>query len=356
MLTREQFRKRVVRNSLFAPRSLGEAMKRLGFVQADPIRCPARAQDLILRHRVRNYRAGDLEQAYPKLGLEECYLYAYGFLSRDLWRVIHPNGNETLSDDERAALEVVEQHGPLHPKELEAHVGGERVRNYWGGFSRSAKMALEALQDCGALRVARREKGIRVYEAAMAFEQNATSEERFKEIVLAALRAMGATTRSFLLKELSHFRYLIEPPAERRRCVQVLIDAGRIRTDFVDGVEYISVADATVGRRSLNDVRILAPFDPIVRDRDRFEHLWRWTYRFEAYTPKAKRQLGYYAMPVLWRDQVVGWANTSVVENRLEVELGYVKGRPKGKEYRAAVKTEVERMARFLKLEDYRLI
>ena len=59
-------------------------------------------------------------------------------------------------------------------------------------------------------------------------------------------------------------------------------------------------------------VRLLAPFDPIAWDRRRFELLWGWTYRFEAYTPAAKRKLGYYALPLLWRDRVVGWGNASV--------------------------------------------
>ena len=56
-------------------------------------------------------------------------------------------------------------------------------------------------------------------------------------------------------------------------------------------------------------MRLLAPFDPVVWDRRRFELLWGWTYRFEAYTPAPKRTLGYYALPLLWRDAVVGWAN-----------------------------------------------
>src|SRR5439155_832666 len=53
-------------------------------------------------------------------------------------------------------------------------------------------------------------------------------------------------------------------------------------------------------------VRLLAPFDPVVHDRARFELLWGWTYRFEAYTPAAKRKLGYYALPLLWRDRADG--------------------------------------------------
>lgn len=53
-------------------------------------------------------------------------------------------------------------------------------------------------------------------------------------------------------------------------------------------------------------VNFLAPFDPLVWDRRRFEHLWGWSYRFEAYTPPAKRVRGYYAMPLLWGERVIG--------------------------------------------------
>ncbi len=58
-------RRYAITRSLFAPRQLARALDGFGFVQADPIRAPARAQDLTLRHRVTGYRAGDLERRYP---------------------------------------------------------------------------------------------------------------------------------------------------------------------------------------------------------------------------------------------------------------------------------------------------
>jgi len=60
-----------VARSLFTPATLPQAIRKLGFVKADPIRVPARAQDLALRHRVKDYRAGDLEQRYAALAIEE---------------------------------------------------------------------------------------------------------------------------------------------------------------------------------------------------------------------------------------------------------------------------------------------
>lgn len=325
-------------------------MKRLGFVQADPIRSPARAQDLILRHRVKDYKAGDLEQSYPRLGLEECFLYAYGFLSKDLWQIVYPKSDEVISNAEQETLRLIAQYGPMHPRELEGHVGGERVRNYWGGFSRTAKMTMESLHNRGALRIAQRDKGIRLYEVAESVEQTLAKEERFQKIIVATLTAMGAMTRKFLLSELSHFKYLVESAGARRKVLQELIDAGRVRVDIVDSVEYISLDGQNGARRKSDSVRILAPFDPIVRDRTRFEHLWNWTYRFEAYTPKAKRKLGYYAMPVLWREWIVGWANAIVENGRLKVEFGYVNERPHDQEYPEKAELEVVRMAKFLGL------
>ena len=351
-LTLEQFRKSVVRDSLFPPCRLGDAINRMGFVQADPIRSPARAQDLILRHRVKNYCAGDLEKQYPKLGLEECFLFAYGFLPRDLWQIIHPNTNKELTRAEREILELINQIGPLHPRALESHIGTKRVKNYWGGYSRSAKMALEHMHDRGALRIAHRENGIRIYEATELCEPTLSKKERFQEIIVATLKSMGAVTRRFLLSELRHFNYLAKTPAERGKFLDELIRAGRVRVDVVDNVEYVSLEQPNARRRDADELRILAPFDPIVRDRTRFEHLWNWTYRFEAYTPKAKRKLGYYAMPVLWREDVIGWANASVDEGNLNIEFGYSSQRPRDSMFKQKAEFEVARMATFLGLEE----
>ena len=96
-------------------------------------------------------------------------------------------------------------------------------------------------------------------------------------------------------------------------------------------------------------VRLLAPFDPVVWDRRRFEMLWGWAYRFEAYTPKAKRRLGYYALPLLWRASVVGWANLSFENRQLSATLGYVSGKPPAaRAFRAALDEELARVERFL--------
>jgi uncharacterized protein YcaQ len=82
----------------------------------------------------------------------------------------------------------------------------------------------------------------------------------------------------------------------------------RLSQAQVDGVTwYWPEGERLSATPASDEVRLLAPFDPVVWDRRRFELLWGWAYRFEAYTPEPKRKLGYYALPLLWRDQVVGW-------------------------------------------------
>ncbi len=95
----------------------------------------------------------------------------------------------------------------------------------------------------------------------------------------------------------------------------------------VEGVDWYWPEDEQPGasRETIDDqVRLLAPFDPIVWDRRRFELLWAWPYRFEAYNPAPKRRFGYYALPLLWREHVIGWANVSLKDGALAGEFGYV--------------------------------
>ena len=86
----DDLRRYAIARSLFRPTTLPKAIERLGFVQADPIRAPARAQDLTLRHRVVDYRAGDLERRYPRLAIEEDFFVNYGFLPREVHALMHP--------------------------------------------------------------------------------------------------------------------------------------------------------------------------------------------------------------------------------------------------------------------------
>jgi uncharacterized protein YcaQ len=319
----DRLRVEAVSHSLFRPTTMKAAIDRLGFVQADPIRAPARAHDLILRHRVKGYRAGDLENRYPSLDIEEDYLYAYGFLPRSIWQLLHPRAKSGLSALEKRVYAAVRELGGTHPRHLEARFGRERVINAWGGYSKATTSALEVLHYRGLLRIARRENGIRVYEVAPPVAEKLSTRERLKRLILVVANILSPVQERTLQSNILRYRRLGDP----RGALRDLLHSGELEKEIVDGVSYIRTP---VAKRidPPQGVRLLAPFDPLVWDRRRFEHLWGWAYRFEAYTPVAKRVRGYYALPLLWRDQIIGWANASLVDGKLNVETGFVDGKP----------------------------
>ena len=115
---------------------------------------------------------------------------------------------------------------------------------------------------------------------------------------------------------------------------------------------YWPAGESATSATSDRVVRFLAPFDPVVWDRRRFELLWGWGYRFEAYTPAPKRKFGYYALPLLWRDRVVGWGNLSVVDGALRAQVGYIDGGPPREPgFSRELRAELDGMREFLRLE-----
>ncbi|WP_146515116.1 DNA glycosylase AlkZ-like family protein [Rubripirellula amarantea] len=330
---------------------MSDALKAMQFVQADPIRSPARAQDLVLRQRVRGYQAGDLERTFPKLRAEEGYLFAYGFMTPGIWQILHPRPHAKLNKLERDLLKSVADVGEVHPRGLDQRFGRRSVKNYWGGQSQETKRILEKLHHHGYLRVSRRENGIRVYQVSKESPaETIDSTERYRRLVMTTARVFGPTTKRFLVAELRTHDHLVPVRSARLAVVDSLVQSGELSEVEVAGASYLYRERDWLPNDVPNRVRILAPFDPLVRDRDRFSKLWDWTYRFEAYVPAAKRERGYYAMPVLWRDVVLGWANASLANDRLSVEFGYVGKKPRAKEFRLLAEAEVEALATFLGL------
>lgn len=343
--------------TMFAPTTLADAVARLGFVQADPIRAPARAQDLILRHRVSGYRAGDLERGFARLGLEEDFLYAYGFMPGGTRQLLHPRldpggaaGTHVPAGLAAEVLAFVRAHGPTHPRDLEARFGRDRAVNGWGGFSKATTRALESLHHYGLLRVARRRDGIRIYDAAPAQAAAAEAAERARQLVMLVARILAPVSAVSLRGALALMARRNPDLGPLAPVIAAALKAGELERADVDGESYLwpALDGGWRHRPAPRDVRLLTPFDPVVWDRRRFEHLWGWAYRFEAYTPPARRAFGYYAMPLLWGDEVIGWANVSLAAGRMHAALGYARHPPQSLVFRRALDAELARMERFL--------
>ncbi|MBL0937672.1 MAG: YcaQ family DNA glycosylase [Gemmatimonadaceae bacterium] len=360
-LTLDSLRRYAVARSLFAAPTLTKALTRFGFVQADPIRAPARAQDLTLRHRVTGYRAGDLEARYSKLALEEDFFINYGFLPRELAGLMHPRTPKATWPKSRwtqahAVLEFVRERGVVHPREVDEAFAHGRSMNWFGGTSRASTQLLDGMHYRGLVRTASRAGGIRQYAVRDSHHPVTDVDaalDRLADIVVNLYAPLPANSLSMVVRRI---RYGAPQWTGHMNALLARTKA-RLSSATLDGQRWFwPEGEDPLHRRHVatdddDTLRLLAPFDPIVWDRRRFELLWGWPYRFEAYTPAPKRLRGYYALPMLWRGQMIGWANATVTEGRLHVEPGFVTGKPpRGAAFKSAWNDEIERLAVFLKL------
>jgi uncharacterized protein YcaQ len=354
--TFSDLRRYAIARSLFKPTTLSRAIAKLGFVQADPIRAPARAQDLTLRHRVTNYRAGDLERRYATLPVEEDFFVNYGFVPRELHALMHPRKARqvwTKARQRQAAdvLAFVRERGVVHPREVDAHFGHGKTTNWFGGSSNASTQLLDGMHYRGLLRIARREGGIRLYaarDASASPPEEAETLDRLVDIIVNKYAPLPASSLANLIVMLKH---AVPHWIEGRKSALARAKA-RLPNAIIDGHTWFwPQGENPRSRRHevSGEVRLLAPFDPVVWDRRRFEIFWGWAYRFEAYTPAPKRVRGYYALPLLWGEEIIGWGNLSMTGGRLESSLGYVSGRaPKHPAFRRELDAELARMEKFL--------
>ncbi len=363
-LTLDHLRRYAVARSLFKPTTLKKAIAKLGFVQADPIRAPARAQDLTLRHRVVGYRAGDLERRYPKLAIEEDFFVNYGFLSREHHGLMHPRVPKTAwtparAQKAQAVLEFIRERGAAHPRIVDAHFAHGKITNWFGGSSNATTHLLDDMHYRGLIRVARREGGTRVYavrepaESSAKLPDAALNDARFDTLVDVVMHKYAPLPAASLGQLLSLLRGGVPQWISGRTAALVRAKA-RFAHARLHGVDWFWPAtESPASRRWQPDeaVRLVTPFDPVVWDRRRFTIFWDWAYRFEAYTPPSKRKLGYYALPLLRHDRVIGWGNLTVVDGRLTSSFGYVSGKaPRDATFRDGLEAELARISLFLKL------
>lgn len=353
-LTIAELRRQAVLRSLFPPTDLRSAIEQLGFVQADPMAAPARAQDLILRHRVQAYHVGDLERQYPDLDLIEDALHLYGYMPARTLRLFHPRTGTWRVEQEHPALagqvlEFVRTNGPVDFRAVAAHFDSPRTLGNWGSDAKATTKLLEMLHYRGLLRVVRRQGNTRWYGAVPPVVADGDPRERLRQLVLLLARLHAPVTLPNLKQVVRWLRWGAPSLPGRQTAVEDLIRSGELVRAQVDGVSYVWPAEERVEGEPPPVVRLLAPFDPVVWDRDRFEHLWGWPYRLEAYTPADRRRFGRYALPLLWTDRVIGWANLGYQKGQLEAQFGFVDGRPDDPAFERELEAELNRIIAFLR-------
>jgi hypothetical protein len=252
-------------------------------------------------------------------------------------------------------LAFVRERGDTHSKQVQGNFDHGRMKR-WGGNLNVSGHLLQGLHYRGRLRVARREAGTRVYQAVEHPPQDDSPTARLAragqllDMVVQLYAPLPAPSLGYLCRLL---RDGVPHLAAETRQLQEQAKS-RYAHGQVEAVLWFwpQGENPTAARHTVDErLRFLAPFDPVVWDRRRFHLFWGWEYKFEAYVPPHKRRMGHYAMPMLWGEQVVGWANLKVVDGRLQHELGFAGGQqPRERAFKVALDDALQRMREFLEL------
>jgi uncharacterized protein YcaQ len=255
----------------------------LGFLQLDPISVVAQPQHLVLWSRLGTFDRAELDRLLweeRKLFEWNAFIWPIEDLPLIRARMREPWGHykwQRWAKDflveqtklRRYVLRELERRGPLPSRELEHPEARASERTVWWGTRAQLTWMLELLHRRGQIAVAGRSGGHRLWDIA----------DRW-----------WPETETVPLKEA---RVLLDE--KRFRSLGVRLERGRL-------VPYPDAPDGPVGNR----VTFLSPFDRLIHDRDRAEALWGFRYRLEMYVPKAKREYGYYVLPILRGDRLVG--------------------------------------------------
>jgi len=257
-----------------------------------------------------------------------------------------------------SVLEALRQRGPLTPAEIEPPAGvARRLTSDWGGSVPRA--ALEALFGRGlAASSARLPNHARVYDLP---EQLIPSKHRNRtiapgaarrELLTIAARALGVATAADLA---DYFRLR---RTDAKPAIQELVEAGTLSPVAVEGWKesaYLAPEAQTGGMRQ--GALLISPFDPLVWFRPRTLRLFGFHYRIGIYTPAAKREYGYYDIPVLLDDQLVARLDLRAnVRGKLEVQGAWAEPGRDPEQIALPIARELHRAAAWLDQEGIRVL
>jgi uncharacterized protein YcaQ len=320
-----------------SPESVLVVVDRLGSLQFDPLEVAGRNHDLVLQARIAGYRREVTDELlYGRRLLFEAYNKSLNLLpTRELpyYRITWQSSADGW------AGRLIREHAELAEKLLAAvtaegpKCSGDFERgasiDWWWGPTTATRAVLDALNVSGRLGLARRDGNRRYYDLterlfpADLLETRISEREQRRHKLLSRYRAHGLLGTSG-----SGELWLgIGPAALRAELRAELVDRGELVPAAVEGLKgqrlvvadelpLLAQAEREIGAEAAGAVArpgdgapgcsFLAPLDPILWDREALEPLYGFEYRWEVYTPAAKRRWGYYVLPILFGDRLVG--------------------------------------------------
>lgn len=353
---------------------LRRTVERLHLHQIDSVNVLSRAHYLPAFSRLGSYDRADLDTLSwgPKRQrkLFEYWAHEASLLPFDIhpllrWRMASADRGETgwgrmrLYATERRAeamalLERIRQEGPLAASDFEAHKG----QSGWWEWS-DTKRALEWLFWAGHITTATRRRSFervydlteRVFPGAVLAVPTPSEADAHRTLIERAARAHGIATD----KELRD--YFRQSPEQARPAIAALAEDGVLVPVAIEGKRHAWLHREARRPRRIEARALLAPFDPLIWERDRTERLFGFHYRIEIYVPAERRRHGYYVLPFLLGDRLAARVDLKAdrTASRLIVQSLHLEAEAPS-HTREALKAELDEMARWLGLEGVHVV
>lgn len=352
-ITIDQARRLALQRQLLAENGLSmgkegatQVIEKLGYVQIDTINVVNRAHHHTLWTRLPDYRPEFLDELLATdRRVFEYWGHAASYLPMSDYRFYRPAMLKSTDphskwEQERLrnfghlmqpVLERIRAEGPLGVKDFETPKNG--VKNQWGG-RKPEKVALEMLLWRGELMVTRRDKFHRIYdltERVLPAEIDTTlptGEELARFHVRRALQAFGIATEKEICNHLQ-----LAGKDEIKTAISELVNAGELLDVMIDGQSQVNWTKPDyLGNldKPLDSLKIhfLSPFDNLIIQRSRAKRLFDFDYTLECYVPAAKRKWGYFVLPILWGDRLIGRLDPKADRKKKELIINALQFEP----------------------------
>ena len=352
------------RLSLPRPRTIEEVVHALFAVQIDPTSSVARTEHLTFWSRLgRRYRPSQLEKllwrdktlfeyrAYivptADFGLhrEAMRMFARGDGARARYVDRWLDANKPFR---RYVLTRLRREGGLRTSDIENRVAEGWRTGGWNDQGNDTAMMLEALWRRGEVMIVGRDGQQRIWDLA---ERRLPVDEPRRRPRAVAREVLDRQLRAAGIEQISRFGYLIgmRPIGWERALAELVRDeiAVPVRIDGLRG-EWYAHADVLAARFRPRTA-LLSPFDKLIHDRVRTDRLWGFRYKLEIYVPPAKRQYGYYVLPILFEDTLVGRFDPTFDRNEKVLRIRAVWAEPHASaDAGPSIAGEIEELAAWL--------
>lgn len=308
------------------------ALEHLGYIQIDTLSIVERAHHHTLWTRIPDFKADNLEELVEDRKVFEYWFHAASYLPMQDFRYVLPQMLMIKRGESRYynadpkvmkyVVDIIRNEGPKRARDFENE--SHKAGSWWNW--KPAKLALERLFMQGDLMISGRSGMQKTYDLAERVLPSSTNTSEptpleFAEyLVKTNLRAYGFTT----LKQITHLRKGNALKTNVNKVLQMMLEEDTISKVTSEGGSSVFVQNEILEKtfdQASSSVWLLSPFDNSIIHRDRIKQIFDFDFRLECYTPKEKRQYGYFCLPILFGDQFIGRVDCKAHRKEKKLEL-----------------------------------